>query len=73
MRTRGTTERLRGGYSLRRGAMSSVFTFTLPLFSRSDYVRAVESSFLHFFGTSVTNLNETPRALATSSIMCVRS
>jgi len=32
-----------------------------------------ESSPLQFFGTSVTNLNEPPRALATSTIMWVRS
>ena len=34
---------------------------------------AVESSPFQFFGVSVTNLNEPPRALATSTITWVRS
>ena len=34
---------------------------------------AVESSPLQFFGAGVTNLNEPPRALATTTIMWIRS
>ena len=55
-------------------ALHVYLSFLICLYPHSFvFPWAVELSPLQFFGASVTNLNEPPRALATSTVMWIRS